>query len=198
MNKEIEVKIQIPNNILRKTKEWLHKHATHIGSIHHIEYYLNKPKTTFFFEAPGGYKDARDYLRVRLTKNGDSLCYKKFHEDPIEKRPLYCDEYEVTVSDGETTLELMKALGYTEQTRVEKERTIYHFDCFEIVVDEVKNLGTFMEVELKKTVPNAKIGITLIYNFLRMIGVNQFKLQTRGYVSMLWNPTYDFGKEVVL
>ena len=55
-----------------------------------------------------------------------------------------------------------------------------------------------MEVELKTDVPNAKTGINLIYDFLKSIGITEFKIQTRGYISMLWNPTYNFGQEVVL
>ena len=198
MNKEIEVKLQLDDKLLNQTNGWLNKNAKHIKTINHTEYYLNKPETTFFFLAPEGYKDAMDYLRVRFTKDGDSFCFKKFHEDAIEKRPLYCDEYEVSVSDGKTTLELMKALGYTEQTLMEKKRSIYTFDVFEIVIDQVTNLGVFMEVELKTEVPNVKVGLKLIYDFLKSIGITKFKLQTRGYVSMLWNPEYDFGKEVVL
>jgi len=198
MSKEIEVRIQADKVVVDKAKAWLEKNAKYVGDIHHVEYYLNKPATTFFFNAPQGYKDALDYLRIRLTKKGDSFCLKKFHVDPIEKRTLYCDEYEVDVSDGRKTLELMKALGYTEQTLMEKKRKIYTFDCFEIVIDEVKNLGMFMEVELKNEVANARMGVQIIYDFLKLIGVTNFKLQTRGYVSMLWNPSYDFGTEVSL
>jgi len=198
MNKEIEIKIQVNSKLRQQIQTWLDKNATHMGSAHHIEYYLNKPATTFFFSAQEGYKDALDYLRVRLTNNGDSFCLKKFHEDPIEKKPLYCDEYEVQVSDGKKTLELMKAIGYTEQTLVEKTRNTYKFDVFEIVVDQVKNLGLFMEVELKIEAENTHAGIKLIYDFLKSIGITEFKLQTRGYVSMLWNPEYDFGRAISL
>jgi len=198
VSKEIEVKIQIDEETLEKTKGWLEKNAKFQGSIRHTEYYLNKPATSFFFSAPEGYRDAMDYLRVRLTDEGDSFCFKKFHEDPIEKRPLYCDEYEVDVSDGKKTLELMKAIGYTDQTLMEKVRNTYTFDCFEIVIDRVTNLGVFIEVELKIEVENVKVGIKLIYDFLKSIGIKKFNLQTRGYISMLWNPGFDFGKSVEL
>jgi len=204
MSKEIEVRIQIDESLLKNVKAWLDKNAEYQGEIRHKEYYLNNPKTTFFFTArrsvsePEGYKDALDYLRVRFTPEGDSFCFKRFHEDPIEKRPLYCDEHEVKVSDGETVLELMRLLGYTDQTLVQKIRNTYRFDDFEIVLDQVTNAGLFMEVELKVEVANAQIGLKLIYDFLRSMGVTKFKLQTRGYVSMLWNPDYNFGKEVEL
>jgi adenylate cyclase class 2 len=198
MSKEIEVRIQIDESFLVGVKKWLDENAEYKGNIHHIEYYLNKPATTFLFTAPEGYKDANDFFRVRFTENGDSMCLKKFHKDPIEKRPLYCDEYEIGVSDGKQALELMRALGYTEQTLVDKSRDTYVVDCFEIVLDRVKNVGIFMEVELKKEVENARVGLEEIYQFLKLMGITKFKLQKRGYVSMLWNPNYNFGVEVEL
>ena len=82
--------------------------------------------------------------------------------------------------------------------RLVKVRNIYKFDDFEIVIDKVTNLGVFMELELKTKVDNAKVGLNLIYDFLKLVGITKFKLQTRGYVSMLWNPEYDFGKVVSL
>jgi adenylate cyclase class 2 len=198
MGKEIEVKIQADKQIINTAEQWLDANAQYIGNIHHIEYYLNRPAASFFFTAPEGYKDAFDYLRVRITKEGDSFCYKKFHMDPVEKTPLYCDEYEVKVSDGSETLKLMKALGYIEQTKMEKKRKIYTFKDFEIVIDDVADLGMFIEVELKVTVADVKTGINMIYDFFKMVGINKFKLQKRGYVSMLWNPEFNFGKEIIL
>ena len=198
INKEIEVKIQIDIQQQNILQQWLDKNAKFVGNVNHIEYYLNNPTSTFFFTAPENYKDALDYLRIRITKDGDSFCLKKFHEDPISKRPLYCDEYEVKVSDGKKTLELMKALGYTQHTIVEKNRSTYNFDCFEIVIDQVKNLGMFAEIELKSEVSNAQVGIKLIYDFLKSIGITKFKIQKRGYISMLWNPKYNFGEEINL
>ena len=198
MSKEIEVRIQIDESFLESIKSWLDTNAEYQGEIRHKEYYLNNPSSTFLFTAPEGYKDARDFLRVRFTPEGDSFCLKRFHDDPVAKRPLYCDEHEVTVSDGDTVLELMRSLGYTDQTLVQKIRNTYRFDDFEIVLDRVTNAGLFMEVELKVEVANAQVGLKLIYDFLRSIGVTKFKLQTRGYVSMLWNPDYNFGTEVEL
>lgn len=198
MNKEIEVKIQADEEIFNKMQNWLNSNAKYIKEIHHLEYYINNPNTSFFFTSEEGYKDALDYLRVRITENGDYLCYKKFHEDPVLKRPIYCDEHEVKISDGKKTLELMKALGYNEQSRMEKLRKIYQYEDFEIVIDDVKDLGKFIEIELKKVVSDPKEGLQIIYDFLKSIGINKIKLQRRGYISMIWNPDYNFTQEIVL
>lgn len=197
-NQEIEIKMQLDNQTLQEAKNWLDIHATFHGTIHHKEYYLNNPKNTFFFPSPEGHKKALNYLRVRFTEQNDSVCFKKFHIDPVEKRPLYCDEYELNISDGNKMLALLNALGYTEQTLMEKIRTTYTYDCFEIVIDHVKNLGTFMEIELKTEVENARVGIALIYDFLKSIGITKIKLYTCGYITMLWNPDIDFARIITL
>lgn len=198
MNKEIEVKVQADDKLYYKMQIWLNNNAKFLKEIHHLEYYINNRATSFFFTSAEGYKDALDYLRVRITKNGDYFCFKKFHEDPVLKRPLYCDEYEVKVSDGQITLELMKALGYNEQIRMEKIRKIYQYEDFEIVIDDVKDLGKFIEIEFKKPINDPKEGLQIIYDFLKSIGINKIKLQKRGYISMLLNPGFNFTQEIDL
>lgn len=197
-NKEIEVKLRVDEQQLHQAQAWLDANAQFCGTLHHKEYYLNNPKDSFLFDAPEGFKDALDYLRVRFTQGGDSCCFKKFHVDPVEQRPLYCDEYELGIEDGTKMLAFMHALGYAEQTLMEKTRSTYLYDCFEIVIDDVKNLGFFMEVELKADFATAQEGLEHIYDFLQSIGITTFELITRGYITLLWNPGFDFGQEVDL
>ncbi|MCK4517534.1 class IV adenylate cyclase [Candidatus Babeliales bacterium] len=198
MNQEIEVKIQIESDQLKKLQSWLEKHATFVGELRHKEYYLDNPQSTFFFTAREDYKDALRYLRVRFTPQGDSVCYKDFYVDSETGKTTHCDEIESKVADGRAVLQLLAALGYTNKTLVEKKRKTYLFDDFEIVIDEVTNLGIFVEVELKEQVENVKAGTQLIFDFLKSVGITKFKKQERGYVSMLWNPDYDFGEQTEL
>lgn len=198
MNKEVEIKIQINQPTKEKVLCWLKKHGLYQGEHHQVDYYLNKPESPFFFMAPQGYKTANDYLRIRFTKKGDFLCFKRLHQDKTTGNPLYCDEYEVLVADGKKTLELLKAVGYTDLTIMDKKRTIYRYDTFEIALDQVEKLGHFMEVELKEEVFCPQKGMEKICKQLKIMGIERYTLQTRGYVSMLWNPNYDFGKMVEL
>jgi len=49
MNKEIEVKIQADEQTFNKMQDWLNNNAKYIKEIHHLEYYINNPSTSFFF-----------------------------------------------------------------------------------------------------------------------------------------------------
>jgi predicted adenylyl cyclase CyaB len=89
----------------------------------------------------------------------------------------------------------LKQLGYTDCIIIDKVRKKYLYNEFEIVIDNVKNLGIFVEVELKEEVGDVKEGHKILKEFLKTIGIRKFKEQFRGYVSMFWNPHIDFGEE---
>jgi len=199
MQKEIEVKIQITAEQLDQMKKWLKKYGHFCGQVQHCEYYLDNPCLPLTFIAPEGYKDARYYLRVRqCTEKGDSVCLKKWYGDAKSDKKTHCDEWEFNVSDGKTALELLEKLGFSNATSIKKVRRIYQVDKFEVVIDTVENLGVFVEIELKEQVDDVQSGLQRIYDFIKKIGIITFKKQERGYVSMVWNPNYNFGKQMDL
>lgn len=198
MAKEIEIKIQITAEQLNNLQKWPDKNADYKGETHHTEIYLDNPKNSFCFDR-NGVKDASDYLRVRFTEKEDTICLKNWYEDP--ENPGYhshCDEYETQVGDGKTMLSLLKSLGYTDETVIDKTRKKYMSGDLEVVIDNVKDLGFFVEIELKAKIEDVKRAYKMIEDFLRKAGITKFKKQSRGYVSMLWNPDVDFGEESCL
>jgi adenylate cyclase class 2 len=58
-------------------------------------------------------------------------------------------ESEIQTTDFNKSRELFKALGFYEMGQVEKRRTIYEKDFIEISIDQVKDLGDFIEIEVK-------------------------------------------------
>ncbi len=198
MIKEIEIKIQIDKNQLEQLKAWLSDHAEFKGALSHTEWYLDNPQDTFFFTAPEGYKDALKYLRVRHTERVDSVAYKLWYKDPETGKTTHCDEYETKVENGQVMLALFAQLGFTQQTKIAKQRETYVTRDFEIVIDQIEDLGYFVEIEVLHPKENVKESLQDIHDFLRSIGITCFRKIDRGYVSMAWNPEYDFGTLVEL
>lgn len=194
--KEIEYKIQITNKQLLILKKWLLKNSKSRKQKHQIDYYLEHPQTPFSFINKKGFKDAIDYLRVRVDSSGDSVCLKHFHKGD-HGNYTHCDEYEVRVENGKELLSLFKFLGYKESVVVDKRREVYDYQDFEIGIDSVRDLGNFVEIELKKDVSDVKAGHKLIEEFLLTLGIKEYRKQVRGYVSMMWNKNYDFGSKVI-
>lgn len=179
MNKEIEIKIQITSEQLKNLQTWLDKNAKFVEKIEHKEHYLDNPNDSFYFINSEGKKEATCFFRIRMTKNGDSACYKNWHKDETGKT-THCDEVEIKLIDGNEMLNLFYALGYETKYTIEKSRKIYLVDKFEIVIDNIKNYGIFVEVELKDQVANVQAGIENIYDLLRKIKITKFKKQIRG------------------
>jgi len=194
-NQEIEIKIKTTNNYLQKLEAWLQENATFQGEEHHKEVYLDNPNTTFFFMRPNGLKDALKYLRVRFLKQGGSVCFKDWYEDPQTGKTTHCDEYETHVANPEKMLALLEQLGYTNKTFVEKKRRKFRAGDYEIVIDDVKNLGTFFEIELKRDFSDVQVALKELTALLvKTIGITEYWIQTRGYASHLRNPGFEFGE----
>ena len=180
MNQEVEIKIQINDEQLNVLQQWLNKNAKFIEQIDHKEYYLDNPNDSFFFINSQGKRDALRWFRIRLTNKGDSACYKNWHVDPKTGKTTHCDEIEIKLVDGMQTLKLLEAVGFTDKSIKEKTRKKYSFDGFEIVIDDVKNKGIFVEIEIDHQIENVKIGIQNIYNLLQTIGITTFRKQING------------------
>lgn len=192
--KEIEIKISIQNELYPILHAWLQKNAQYKGESEQKEYYLRRADSVWDMSA--GFKDTLETLRVRLESKGDSFCFKYRHLDRITKKTTHRDEEETKVESGLIMIKVLEKLGYTDQTLVHKTRQTYMVqDMFEIVLDDVHDVGQFIEVELKQEVADVATGNTKILQLLKTIGIVNFKQYDRGYIHMLWNPAYEFGEE---
>lgn len=199
MSKEVEIKIRVLSAQLDRIEKWLQKNAQFVSEENHREFYINDPNKSFYFINDEGIKDANDYFRIRTSKNGKaSICLKQWQPDP--KRPgqhTHCEEYETLIDDSDSMIKLMEAIGYKDKVVVEKYRRKYKYDSFEIVIDDVKDLGVFIEIEYKGKFEDVYKARNLIFEFVRdKFGLDSINMQNRGYVSMLINPDYDFGEIV--
>ncbi|MDO8513257.1 MAG: class IV adenylate cyclase [bacterium] len=86
---------------------------------------------------PGGKK----YLRVRKKDGNAELDY---HYAQSETRT---DEWETGVASADMTNEILRQLGFQIDVTIEKKRTVYTYKNSELVLDEIKDLGTFIEIE---------------------------------------------------
>ena len=199
MHKEIETKIRITsNNQFKNLLAWLEHNATFVGHIQQKDLYFDNPNNSFFYLMPQGYQEAMRFLRVRLTDEGDFLCYKNWHTDFVSGDKTHCDEYETKVADGNTVVALLEKLGFDKRITVYKERWVYLVNDFEVSVDEVKDMGIFVEIEIKKNIGCPKQGLLNIKELLKQMGIVEYVEQKGGYACMALNPHHDFGREVKL
>ena len=84
-------------------------------------------------------------FRIRKNKGKCFLTYKKQHFDG--KLWIYSDEYETEVVDASVIEKIIELLGFQVLIQVHNRRMVYRYNEFEIELEDVENLGIFIEVE---------------------------------------------------
>jgi adenylate cyclase, class 2 len=89
-----------------------------------------------------------EFLRIRVRSDGTTLFTFKYHptrhEGNPESMPL---EYETTIGSKEAMEQILLHQGYKEAVRIRKTRQKGTYNKWEICIDEVEGLGSFMELE---------------------------------------------------
>ena len=197
MPKEIEIKIKLENNQVEQLRDWLIHNAKFMDKLQMIDYYLDNPQKSLYTVSPDGFKDPLEFWRVRQIDNVYFLCNKKRILDQAGKT-VSVEENEAVTPEGEAILQILKKRGFTDQVIIYKTREIFQYKDFEIAFDIVRNLGEFIEIELKSDEQDPIQGKKLIYDLLKKIGLTEFIQFDRGYLCMILNPGYSFGEKVRL
>ncbi len=110
-------------------------------------------------------------LRVRKQNNTYIFTLKisqSSRQDSLEK--------ELEIKDGEKMLEILHLIGYEEFISVDKKRIKTKLNDIEIVLDDVKNLGEFIEAEKIVTHENQEDRKKIqeeLFEFLETLGVKK-------------------------
>jgi len=161
---EVEVKSRLKNRevVIQKLKNFGCKFSEELHQIDHI--FIPEGIS---FPPPIGVP----VLRVR--KQGDVYFFTLKISQGNRTDSL---EREIEIKDGEKMIEILKLLKWKETIVVDKKRIKTNFKDIEIVLDDVKDLGEFIEAEKIVTNKNQderkKIQEEL-YNYLETLGVRK-------------------------
>jgi adenylate cyclase class 2 len=135
--KEIEVKAKVKN------KEALVSELKQIG----CELSVPIVQTDTCYATSAGslaqYLKSEQFLRIRKTNDGRYIFTVK---QPM-KQALSKIEHETEVINADELEQALFLLGYKKANKVEKSRQTTHYKDYEICLDEVTDLGSFIEVE---------------------------------------------------
>ncbi|ASJ04584.1 class IV adenylate cyclase [Thermococcus barossii] len=123
-----------------------------------------------------------ELLRVRRigNLNRSFLTYKRI-ADPGRNEEF--DELEVEVSSFETTLEILKRLGFKEDVVVKKRRLVYRLGDVTFELSEVEGLGAFLDIEvISDDVEEAK---HKIWETARRLGLSKEDVEPRLYQELI-------------
>jgi predicted adenylyl cyclase CyaB len=95
-------------------------------------------------------------FRLRIKGKDAFLTYKK---DFFNKKGnwIHSDECETKIFDTSKMMKLIQKLGFEKLVEIENNKHTFSYGKYEIVFEEVKNLGLFLEVEKHGHVRNDSV-----------------------------------------
>ena len=173
-DKEVELKFQIDIDTKEKILEFLRVNGQPLHSFRMIDtYYIPNFKD---FEING---ETHECVRIREKDNKAILCYKKIHR---EANPIYCDEYELTVSSKAEMEKILFALGFSVQMVIDKTRNSYIYQDFRFDFDDVVGLDPIMEIEL---IDAEGMDVDRIYKLVAKYGLSEKDITYEGIQVMM-------------
>ncbi|MCX9080940.1 MAG: class IV adenylate cyclase [Candidatus Methanoperedens sp.] len=171
---EIEVKafVEDPKKMERSIIEL---GATPIGIESQADTYYNAPYRDF------GKTD--EALRIRVQDGESMLTYKGPKMDFISKTRK---EVQTKILDTESMGNILSSLGFFPVATVSKKRKNFRIGDFTISLDEVRNLGNFIEVEITVKDPrNHTEKVESIFKFIAKLGITRESTIRKSYLEMI-------------
>lgn len=182
-NKEIEIQVQLEK--IRPLMDFLLKNAKLVGETTQIDRYFTPAHRQFLDKYP-----VSEWLRLRNAGGKFTINYKNWQYNESGKG-LYADEFESIVENIEQMEKIFRFLDMKEVAVVHKEsRQTWLYGEYEIVIDKIKGLGTFVELEYSgtdKETDHEKITSEMI-KFLKDLGCGKITQNHNGYPYILLFP----------
>lgn len=176
-NIEVEIKLEVSENLYLKLVEQLTLEANYLGEEQQIDRY--------FSTGEEGYIDNEEfpYRWLSIRERGlKKILNFKFYYPPGEKIHEYCDEYEVEIDNVNSMASILKQFKANEIVTVEKRRKKFKYkDDFEIVLDQVIDLGYFIEVESIRDFGGTKVTRQKILDYMLSLNLEVGNHDLRGY-----------------
>jgi len=131
---------------------------------HQIDEYYNHPSRDT--------RKTKEYIRLR-SKPGEDKAIFAYHiniADGVNK------EFEVAVDNVTTFRQILQGFNFALLGTIDKKRESYKFEEFKIDIDEVKDIGNFIEVEIDGEESEIDEKKAQCIEFLKKIGLSEKNL----------------------
>ncbi len=127
-------------------------------------------------------KNGHDSAVLRIREQGERIIFtlKKNRSNELD-----CIEKELDINNKEVMEDILMLLNYEKTVEVHKKRLKTNYKDYEICVDEVDGLGSFIEIEKMSEEDGLKIQDEL-FEFLQTLGVSKENRVLKGYDSLIW------------
>lgn len=143
MNIEVEIKMKVANR--EEVKEKITKMGKLIKAITQIDEYYVPIHRDFFAHEP----QPIEHLRIRTNPDKTVFEYTRSINMKADGDYDYAEEYETEILNVEEFRKTLQFLDFKKVVTVEKYREYWQCGNIEVALDDVKDLGFFIEAEAK-------------------------------------------------
>ena len=171
---EVEVKAQI-NDAKNIERSIIALGASPLGIENQADTYYSAPFRDF--------EKTDEALRIRVKEGEYFLTYKGPKLDEVSKTRI---EFEVEINDANNMGNILSALGFYPVATVVKRRKKYRIGDIYISLDEVRDLGNFIEAETStKNHENYKEKVENIFKLIEKLGISRASTIREPYLEMM-------------
>ncbi len=127
-------------------------------------------------------KEGDVILRIRYLKNGAEFNLKQQRSSEMDNI-----EYETEIKNPEAMHKMLLVLGYTPEVEVKKMRRKGRIGEYEVCLDEVEKLGSYMEIEtLTQDDADPQKVREELFAVLESLGLSREDEEIRGYDTQVY------------
>lgn len=135
-----EVEVKVPANLERVRDRLADLDVFRTEQVTQIDRYYDAPHRSF--------ADTDEALRVRRQRSGGDERVEVTYKGPlVDEASKTREEVQTTVADEDAIDLILDRLGFDAAATVRKERTFYDVDGYTVTLDDVADVGRFVEVE---------------------------------------------------
>ncbi len=167
---EMEIKAYLNDETLTSFLKLVPKF---ISSSTQSDVYYNAPNRDF--------KKTDEALRIRVSNGHAEVTYKG---PKIDAETKARKEINVKIDDYQKFNTILQILNFKRIKSVDKIRRQYECEGLSVMIDEVRDLGRFLEVEVLVE-SNFEAAKERIFSLLKRIGLDKEKLTRESYLELL-------------
>lgn len=183
---ETEIRFKLTEKEYKELELFFKNNAIVLGENKQLDTYFQPTYRAFInHEKIQNKEEIKEWLRIGKRGNKFILNYKNWHVN-------YCDEYEVELDNNENLMKIFTVLGLEELIKVEKVRKTYcYLEKYEIALDSIKDLGYFIEIEVKKYSESILNEYDTLLKMAKDFHLNLDLIDNRGYPYLLIEQKYN-------
>ncbi|MDY6765087.1 MAG: class IV adenylate cyclase [Halobacteria archaeon] len=169
---EVEIKVSADLNEIKS--RLLELGGEHLSTRNQRDTYYSAPHRDF--------AETDEAVRIRVD-NGDA--YLTYKGPKIDSRTKSREEFEVEVNDPREMDSILRSLGFEEFETVSKRREVYSLGEYEILLDDVKGLGEFVEVEREADEDEFDEAREGVIGIIEKLGIDPSESIRKSYLGLL-------------